>query len=595
MTTTHRDPHSYADPTDVRVRHLSLALDVDFESRRLTGRATLELDREESVSELVLDTWRLDIRSVTLGDDVEAPYTLGDHDDLLGSPMTIEIGDADRVVIDYVTHPEATGLDWLEGRQTASGSPFLFTQSQAILARTWVPLQDTPSVRFTYDATVSVPAELLALMSATNPTTLGDGTYFFEMPQRIPSYLLALAVGNLEFRELGPRTGIYAEPPTLEQAAWEFGEVEQMMDAVEEMYGPYRWERFDMLVLPPSFPWGGMENPRLTFVTPALLAGDRSQANVIGHELAHSWSGNLVTNASWNDMWLNEGFTTYLEIRIQEALHGVDVASMHWELNRQDLLRECPELADTGFRMDLSGRDPDLAASPISYDKGSLFLRLLEETVGRERFDDFLRGYFDAHAFQSMNTDRFLDYLHAELLEPAGVDPAALKLDDWLGGPCFPENAPMVRSDALQRVDAELDRLKNGDAATELATDGWQTQQWVHFLRHLPRDLGSERLAELDDAFGFSESGNSLVLTDWFVAAIESGHLWNDARVDDSLERFLIRLGRRLHLTPIYGALVKTHEGVKRAREIYALARPGYHSVATASLDPVVGWSEAAG
>jgi leukotriene-A4 hydrolase len=365
-----------------------------------------------------------------------------------------------------------------------------------------------------------------------------------------------------------------------------------MMAAVEELYGPYRWERFDMLVLPPSFPWGGMENPRLTFLTPALLAGDRSQVNVIGHELAHSWSGNLVTNATWNDMWLNEGFTTYLEHRIQEALYGVEAAAMHWELGRQDLLRECPELADHGLRMDLTGRDPDLAASAIAYKKGSLFLRLLEETVGRERLDAFLRGYFDTHAFQSMDTSRFLDHLHAELLEPARVDPATLHLDDWLGGPCFPDNAPMIRSDAFTRVDAQIQRLKKDEPAAALETDGWLTQQWVHFLRHLPRDLGSPRLRELDEAFGFSDSGNSVVLTDWFVLAIESGHLFSDARVDAALERFLVGLGRRLHLLPIYGALTKTLEGTARAREIYARARSGYHSIAVGSLDPIVGWGE---
>ena len=592
MATTPTDPHSHARPAEIRLRHLALELDVDFDSRRLTGRATLDLDREPGVTELVLDTWRLDIRAVRLGDGSEGAFRLGDHDELLGSPLTIQIGEADRVVVDYVTHPDAKALDWLAGPQTASGSPFLFTQSQAILARTWVPLQDTPTVRFTYEARVTVPDGLLALMSAHNPTAAGDRTYSFEMPQPIPSYLLALAVGRLEFRTLGPRTGIYAEPPTLEQAAWEFADVEKMMAAVEELYGPYRWERFDMLVLPPSFPWGGMENPRLTFLTPALLAGDRSQVNVIGHELAHSWSGNLVTNATWNDMWLNEGFTTYLEHRIQEALYGVEAAAMHWELGRQDLLRECPELADHGLRMDLTGRDPDLAASAIAYKKGSLFLRLLEETVGRERLDAFLRGYFDTHAFQSMDTSRFLDYLHTELLQPAKVDPATLRLDDWLGGPCFPDNAPMIRSDAFTRVDSQIQRLKKDEPAAALETEGWLTQQWVHFLRHLPRDLGSPRLKELDAAFGFSDSGNSVVLTDWFVLAIESGHLFSDAEVDDALERFLVGLGRRLHLLPIYGALTKTLEGTARAREIYARARPGYHSIAVRSLDPIVGWDE---
>lgn len=591
MTTTLTDPHSYARPAQVRVRHLTLELYVDFDGRRLTGRATLDLDREPGARELVLDSWRLDISKVGLGDGTPAAYTTGDHDDLLGSPLTVEIGEADRVVIDYATDPGARALDWLDGPQTASGAPFLFTQSQAIHARSWVPLQDTPGVRFTFDATVTVPPGLRAVMGAQNPKDHGGTAYEFSMPQPIPSYLLALAVGRLEFRELGPRTGIYAEPETLEQAAWEFADVEKMMDAVERLFGPYRWERFDMLVLPPSFPWGGMENPRLTFLTPALLAGDRSQVSVVSHELAHSWSGNLVTNATWNDMWLNEGFTTYLELRIVEEVYGVEAAAMQWVLYRQDLVAACPDLQDKGLRMDLTGRDPELAASPVSYKKGAHFLRLLEETVGRERMDAFLRSYFDSHAFQSMDTARFFDHLHHALLEPAGIDPASLVLDDWLGPPCLPDNAPIVQSDAFDKVDAVVERVRAGDAAAALDADGWLTQQWVHFLRHLPRDLGSERLRELDDALGFTRSGNSALVTEWFVLAIRSGHLWEDQRVDEAMGRFLTGLGRRLHLVPIYKALVATERGTQRAREIYAVARPGYHAVAARTLDPIVGWS----
>ncbi|HVR28737.1 MAG TPA: M1 family aminopeptidase/hydrolase, partial [Thermoanaerobaculia bacterium] len=315
------DPHSFARPWEASIRHLRLDLDVDFEARSLAGTAVLEIERAPEAKELVLDSWGLDVVEVLDQNGGAVRFALGSDQGLLGRPLAVALEpDTESVSIRYRTSPDATALQWLEPRQTASGRhPFLFTQSQAILARTWIPLQDTPSVRFTYEATVRVPPGLLALMSAENPRQASpDGVHTFRMPQAIPSYLMALAVGDLAFRELGPSSGVYAEPVVVERAAWELEPTEAMIDAAERLYGPYRWGRYDILVLPPSFPFGGMENPRLTFATPTILAGDRSLVSLVAHELAHSWSGNLVTNATWNDFWLNEGFTTYFELRIME-------------------------------------------------------------------------------------------------------------------------------------------------------------------------------------------------------------------------------------------------------------------------------------
>jgi len=587
------DPHSYARPNEITVRHLQLDLTVDFDDRRLSGLATLHLDRaSDDATTLVLDTWELEVSAVTLGDGNHVTFELGEPDPVLGRPLTIHAGSAEVVVVHYATSPEARALQWLEPRQTASGKRFLFTQSQPILARTWIPCQDTPAVRTTYDAKVRVPRDLLAVMSADNPTErTGDGSYEFSMPQPVPAYLIALAVGDLEFRALGDRAGVYAEPSVVDAAAWEFADTEKMMRAAERLYGPYRWGRYDMLVLPPSFPYGGMENPRLTFVTPTILAGDRSLVTLIAHELAHSWSGNLVTNATWNDVWLNEGFTVYFETRIDEELYGAAYTAMLLRLGRQELEAELAlvDERDTWLELDLAGRDPD-GPMTVPYEKGSLLLRLLEQAVGRERFDAFLSTYFDRFAFQSMDTTTFADYLRRELLEPAGITDSDLQLEAWLHGPGLPDNAPEFPSDAFDRVDEQVEALLAGQAADSLDTDGWVSQQWVHFVRALPRDLPFDRLAAVDSAFGLSRSGNIEVLTAWLEMAIESGYVFSEPEVDQVLADFLSRHGRALHLKLVYGKLPATPQGLARAKEIYAKARPSYHSVSQGVIDRILGW-----
>ena len=539
----------------------------------------------------MLDTWRLEIDNVTTEDGTDLPYELGEHDAVLGQALTVRVGTADRVVVHYATGSGARALQWLEPAQTASGKPFLFSQAQPILARTWIPCQDSPAVRMTYDATLQVPPDLLAVMSAVNPVErVSDGRYQFEMPQPVPAYLVALAVGDLEFRAIGDRTGVYAEPSVVDGAAWEFAEVEEMLAAAERLYGPYRWGRYDMLVLPPSFPYGGMENPRLTFVTPTILAGDRSLVTLIAHELAHSWSGNLVTNSTWNDVWLNEGFTVYFETRIDEELYGDAYTRMLLRLGRQKLDEAVAavEPRDSWLELDRAGEDPD-GPTTVPYEKGSLLLRLIEQSVGRERFDVFLRGYFDRYAFTSMDTATFLDHLRRELLDPAGVSPEDLRLEDWVHGPGVPDNAPHFASDAFDIVDGQIAALTSGRDAAALDTDGWVSHQWVHFVRGLPRDLRATRLAEVDAAFGLSRSGNIEVATAWLELVIETGYVFEDPAQDQAMADFLTRHGRALYIKTVYAKLAATGPGLERAREIYGVARPTYHSVSQGVVDRILG------
>ncbi|HEV8657931.1 MAG TPA: M1 family metallopeptidase [Thermoanaerobaculia bacterium] len=588
-----KDVHSFGRPDEAAVKHLALNLTVDFERQQLTGSATLQIEHR-GARELVLDTNGLSISSVKLDSGKESKFTIGEPVKYLGRSLTIPIEAATKAVhIDYTTSPDAAAVQWLTPEQTAGGKhPFLFTQSQAILARTWVPCQDTPGVRMTYEATIKVPRGLMAVMSAENPTkTNSEGLYQFKMPQPIPSYLLALSVGDLAFRSLGRNCGVYAEKPVIESAAYELADTQKMIDAAEKLYGPYRWGQYDILVLPPSFPFGGMENPRLTFATPTILAGDRSLVSLVAHELAHSWSGNLVTNATWNDFWLNEGFTVYFERRIMEAVYGRDYSEMLARLGMQDLEQTIQELGaespDTHLLLNLEGRDPDDAANKLAYEKGYFFLRLVEETVGRATFDAYLRDYFDRNAFRSMTTDTFVEDLRKNLLAGAAGAEQKITIERWISGPGVPENVPRVQSDAFEKVEEQVRAFQNGTPAAKLKTSNWSTHEWIHFLRHLPADLTREQMKDLDNKFKFTGSGNAEILHEWLMQSIP--HAYEPA--NEALERFLTKQGRRKFLKPLYQKLAENEEGLERARKIYEKARPTYHAVSRGTIDGILKWN----
>ncbi len=587
--------HSFARPDEVVVEHISLDLNVDFEKRRISGRADLRIRNKSGARHLHLDTRALKINGVTLGRDVETRFVLGDEVEPIGRPLIVDILPETKLVsVFYETTDGATGLDWLSPAQTAGGKkPFLFTQGQAILNRTWIPCQDLPGVRVTYDARITTPPDLMAVMSARNGTTRrADGVYEFSMPQPIPAYLIALAVGDLEFREISDRCGVYAEPSVVEAAAWEFADTEAMMRTAEELYGPYRWERYDIIVLPPSFPYGGMENPRLSFVTPVLVTGDRSLVSTIAHELAHSWSGNLVTNATWNDFWLNEGFTTYFELRILEALYSTERMELQAVLGYDELEAKISDLGadnpDTRLRLDISQGDPDEVLSTVAYEKGYLFLRLLEETVGREKWDAFLRGYFDHFAFQSMTTRAFLDYLQEQLFAGDPELAARVGVEEWVYGTGIPDNHPVLHSAAFEHVKAQIEAWETGTAPAALETSGWSTQEWKLFIQGLPDGMSVDQMRALDTQFNLTGGTNAELLQVWFLHGIANRY----EPVYPRLEQYLVGIGRIWLISPLYRKLAETPEGMEMAREIYRKARPGYHALTAAIMDKIVGWEQ---
>ena len=602
-----QDFHSYANPSAVRVRHLDLDWDVLFDQKILKGTAVLTIERVSQTEPLILDTRDLKIEKVETSVDgvvySAGTFNIGPSDKILGAPLTIPLpAKATRVRIHYSTSPGASGLQWLEPPQTAGKKdPFVFTQSQAIHARSWIPTQDTPQVRVTYTARVRTPRRLLAVMSAENLSgTARDGDYSFRMRQAIPSYLIALGVGDLRFRSLGPRTGVYAEPPVIDLAAKELSDTEKMVVATERLYGPYRWGRYDILVLPPSFPYGGMENPRLTFATPTILAGDKSLVSLVAHELAHSWSGNLVTNATWRDFWLNEGFTTYLERRILEVVYGRPREEMEAALGLRDLNEEIAGLDDRDeiLHIDLKGRDPDDGSTDIPYEKGALFLRHLEGTFGRVRFDRFLKSYFNHFAFQSITTEQFVAYLKQNLLAKEPALAARVPIDEWINQPGIPASAPQPASPAFARVEEAAKRWLRGElAAAKIPTARWTTQEWLHFLKTVQDEVSTrsgsdrvnaaDRMVELDKAFHLTRSGNSEIAFQWLLMSIRNRY----EPATQRLEEFLTTIGRRKFIKPLYEELAKTPEGKERALAIYRRARSTYHPIAVTTIDDVLKWS----
>ena len=586
-----KDAHSYANFNDVRIKHLKLDLKVDFSDKTLDGKVDISIENYTKAKQLILDSKDLTIHKVLLEDSIETSFSLGEKSEVFGQPLTVEVEPSTKVVsVYYTTSPDAEALQWLTPEQTLGKvHPFLFSQSQAILARSWVPCQDGPGVKFTYEATIKTDPNLIALMSAENGTTKNEnGVYTFKMDQPISSYLLALTVGDLAFASTGRNSGVYAEPAMLEKSVWELNSMQSMIDSAEKLYGPYAWERYDVVILPPSFPFGGMENPRLTFATPTIIAGDRSLVALIAHELAHSWSGNLVTNETWNDFWLNEGFTVYFEQRIMEKIFGKPYEEMLTKLGMGELEATLKNLInegnseDTHLYLDLDGRNPDDGLTDVAYEKGRFFLQKLESVVGRERFDLFLKNYFEENKFKPMNTGRFIANLNEHLLTPE--EEQAVNINAWVYGPGLPDNALIPYSEELDRVESSIAQYNNNQIkAEEIDISGYTTHHWLYFLRGL-KNLDSIKMHELDQNFNFTQTGNSEIACDWFKHCID--HQYEEAF--PALNDFLIRVGRRKFLTPLYTRLAKSPQNKAWAKEVYQTARNGYHSVSYNTIDEVL-------
>ncbi len=582
------DPHTHSQAATAVITHMNLDLSVDFKLKKLVGSVTYQI-KHDKASEIILDTRGLKIQRVTLGEqESETSFNASTEDSIKGSALSIPLAPLTKIVkIYYETTENSNALQWLSPQQTADKvHPFLYTQGQPILTRTWIPTQDSPGIRFTYEATIRTLPNLLAVMSAENPRQKSaNGVYTFKQANPVPAYLIALAVGDLQFAETGPRTGVYAEQSVLQAATSEFSDTDKMLNVAEKMYGTYNWGRYDLLVLPPSFPFGGMENPCLTFATPTILAGDKSLTTLVAHELAHSWSGNLVTNATWNDLWLNEGFTVYFERRIMEELYGLDFTEMLNLLTYNNLKSLITKMGndnpDTRLKMDLAGRNPDDGLTRIPYDKGFFLLKSLEKLAGRKTFDAFLSQYFKDHAYQSIQTGQFILYAQEKLLKANKLE---FDLTEWIYTTGLPADCPVPQSDRFEKVEKQSKAFVAKNDLKKIDSKAWSAQEWIHFIKILPRDLSAAHMENLDRSFNLSNSRNAEIQAVWYELAIYNGYSSN---IQESISDFLIKVGRRKYLSPLYTALKETDQ-YELARSIYSKARPNYHSISQQTLDQML-------
>jgi leukotriene-A4 hydrolase len=588
------EPHSYAQPDQVQVTHLDLDLKLDFPHRELDGQATLKLDwKNPQAPSLVLDTRDLKIAKIEAlaadGKTTPLKYALAPRDKQLGSKLTIATPTHPaQVRIVYTTSPDASGLQWLTPAQTADKKlPFMFSQSESIHARSWVPLQDSPAIRFTYTAHVSSPNDVRVVMSALNDANHAlNGNYTFDQPHPIPSYLLAIGAGDIAVKETGPRSAVYAEPSVVGKAAHEFEDTEKMIATTEQLYGPYRWGRYDILVLPASFPYGGMENPNMTFATPTVLVGDKSLVSLVAHELAHSWSGNLITAASWRDIWLNEGVTTYVQGRITEALYGKSQADEEALLDARALQKEIGKMPANSQKLapDPRGIDADDSLSDVAYSKGSWFLRTLEQRFGRATFDDYLKGYFNHFAFQSITTEQMLDYMKPNLIEKYPGKMSLAEVKDWVYGSGIPKDTPLPDSARFDTIDRERSAFLDGTLpADKLDAKGWNTQEWMYFLNRLPDVTPLTRIQQIDAAWHLTGTPNAEIGMRWYTHAIAAG----DKAVWPAAADHMMRIGRLYLTLPLYQALATTPEGLTYAEQVYAKAKPGYHPLTQQAVEAI--------
>ena len=608
------DDHSYSNLREIHTTHLDLELEVNFQNKTIYGVARHTMKNNNSDT-AIFDINGLLIQKVTLGTknhEKETDFVIGnmDKDSILGQPLLVTTKNkTQQINIYYQTTENSAALDWLDSNLTSSKTkPFLYTQGQAILTRTWIPIQDSPSNRITYSAKVTVPKDLMAVMSAKNKKEKSsDGNYFFEMKKPIPSYLIALAVGDLSYQSLGPNTGFYCEPELATACLFEFQDLPKMMQAAEKIYGKYQWDQYDLLVLPYSFPFGGMENPMLTFVNPTIITGDRSLTSVVAHELAHSWSGNLVTNRTWNDFWLNEGFTVYFEQRIMEELYGKDVSDILAAVEYYELQDELKTIAnskypeDSRLFLDLKNRNPDDGMTDIAYVKGAFFLKTLEQKVGRKKFDIFIQSYFEKHAFKTINSEDFIRYLDKNLLSKEEVKFNHL---DWIYKEGLPKNCLQIHSTRLEKMKVLANDFTQGKAIFKtkvsykkirikgkmrkkklierLKREDHIVQEWQTFIRTLPKSISKEKLKDIDVHLGFKNCGISEIMTEWFTLALEN----NYTEINSDIERFLKKVGRRKYLVPIYKAMNKVNP--KLSKQIFENSKNQYHAVSRNSIEELL-------
>lgn len=602
---TPRDPNTLSNYNNFRITHTSAALDILFEEQKLKGSVihSLESISDSESDEIVLDSSHVQIHSVKAGGKT-VKWELLKRIEPYGSPLKIKL---DRkallkekidVEIDLETSPTlCTALQWMDKLQTSNKKhPYMFSQCQAIHARSIFPCQDTPDVKATFDFKISSPLPVIAsgIGAKDNPSSpSADGSsqvYRFHQGVPIPSYLFAIASGDIATAKVGPRSSVATGPDELKDCKWELeADTEKFLQAGESLVYPYAWGEYNVLVLPPSFPYGGMENPIYTFATPTIISGDRQNVDVIAHELSHSWSGNLVSNASWEHFWLNEGWTTYLERRIQAIVHGGDEwrafsSIIGWRALAESVAQFGDQHEFTKLVIDLKGKDPDDAFSSIPYEKGFHFLYYIERLISQAEFDKFIPHYFETWRGKSLDSYDFkttlLDFFQPDAAVSAKL--AQIDWDTWFYKPGLPPKPDFDTRlvDVAYALAAQWEKFTgnpNPDfGPSKFDVDGWSANQLVVFLEKLlsfADKLPVPHVNYMGFIYDLKETRNVEISSRYYQVAMAAG----DSSIKGFVTELLGRVGRMKFVRPLYRALMKMDYDL--ALETFEKYKDFYHPI----------------
>ncbi|OAL03456.1 leukotriene A-4 hydrolase [Phaeosphaeriaceae sp. SRC1lsM3a] len=604
---TPRDPNTLSNYHNYVTRHTSVDFEIDFEKKRLVGSVVLKLESlvDEKV-DVVLDSSFLDVSEAKV-DGQKAEFKIGDRVDAYGSPLTVTLpkaipkGKTVEIEFAVATTDKCTALQWMTPAQTSNKKhPYMFSQCQAIHSRSVFPCQDTPDVKSTFSFALRSPLPVLASGLPTGATDYqppkkdgesGTLKYTFEQPVAITSYLFAVASGDVACAAIGPRSTVWSGPEELLDCQRELeGEIEPFMKAVESIVKPtYQWTQYNVLILPPSFPYGGMENPVWTYATPSIISGDKQNIDVIAHELSHSWSGNLVSAASWEHFWLNEGWTTYLERRIQAAIHGEEhrhfSAIIGWKALEESIERYGKDHEYTKLVIDLKGQDPDDAFSSIPYEKGFHALYQFELLLGKDKWDTFIPHYFETFKFKSIDSYDFKSCLIDFFAKDSEANKKLAEFDwDKLfyapGYPPKPEfDQTMVKS--CYELADKWEKLTTKNSSSDFKphssdVSGWVSNQSVVFLERIQGfadKLTSEQIHLLGHTYGYVDTQNIEVLSRYLSAGLMA-----KAKETYQPSADLVgRIGRMKFVRPMYRLLALADRDL--AVKTFEKNRDFYHPI----------------
>ena len=597
--TNQKELNTFSNYDIISQTNINVHFIVDFDNKKVDGEVTISFKALEDGEVIILDTKSLIIKTIKDNTGNELDFKLDNYYRLESHGVPLKIykeyskDDTFDITIEYSTTKDCMAIDWLEPEQTSGGKyPFMYSQCQSILCREMLPIQDTPAVKMPVQISITVPEELIGLAAGLFVEEINNGnnkTFIYALDIPIPSYLIAIAAGDIGSQNVSERCTIYAEKTVVEKAAWEFSDTEKFLKIAENYIGEYVWEQYNILVLPPSFPFGGMENPTLTFLTPSLIAGDKSLVSVVAHEISHSWTGNLVTNENWPDFWLNEGFTMFIERKILSSHKDKDMAKLDAMVGLSNLKADIIAFGESksfsSLEPNLLGRNPDDAFNKVPYEKGFNLLYYLENKVNSDEiFQKFMRSYIDKFkkgVVKYMDFRTFFETFIKNNVKDWEKILNDIDWDTWVFAPGFPP----VENDFSNKYADEVDQAVKDFYENKLSDDfvktfkDWFTllkQNFLNKIKESDIELSETQLEYLNEKLELIQGKyNVEVSCSYYLTVLYHGTL--STKFEESLVDFLGKHGRINYIRPLFSALARRNKEL--AIKTLDKYRNFYHSI----------------